>query len=338
MVEDYNLDPRLEYTKVTNISDKKYLDKIVVTLSDGTTKNVNIDEILTSGVTNIKIFYKNIPDRNVYDSPIYVSANVVVRVKAGATVKNGDSLTNMMRLTGKRVDGTSIGEFIDQGNLLVKAYDPSFYIINNGSLVYTPNVYLNDTVRLSSNFYKYNFRADHSPEHLYVNILVPDGLEPTSIQSTTKVTRNFNNTSKTLYSFERDLKYPFYSWDFKVTGNLKKGSSTIETWWTTSTATPDDSLIRYSNVYNTAYSDKDIFDFNSNGRTNDPAGKIVETLNYIPPKELVGIKGVKGNRDKSFSSYSRLEASEPFTYSLQVANNTDVTATDIAFIEKLPHP
>ncbi|MCR8968514.1 Cna B-type domain-containing protein [Facklamia sp. 7083-14-GEN3] len=94
------------------------------------------------------------------------------------------------------------------------------------------------------------------------------------------------------------------------------------------------------NVTSTRKLSEDIFDLNNNGRVDDLISKSSSSINFVPPREVITTKSVKGSLDQSYTRAPGAGNSElggQGSYDLTVFNNSSQSLNNVTVLDILPY-
>ena len=140
-----------------------------------------------------------------------------------------------------------------------------------------------------------------------------------------------------LSSVTTDYRPFWLAYSVKVTENSYEGAKKNEaylTWKNNGDGVPDQQqLIAAGNVR------PDIYDFDKDGNSTEDVLYAFDSFTYIPPKEVIAQKSVKGSYNSSFiPTGGKTEKGGNADYKLEVYNNSLNDLDSLTIIEVLPYP
>lgn len=379
VIEDNNLDKNLKFTgvKFNSINENIFVGTVdvIVTYNDGTTEIVaeNMSLALATRIDfseNVKSFSVKFTKNsylkpgttfNMYTLTEFVSPETKI-LKENETSKR---LYNTANFSGNYVDGKTIkgskNDYID-----LRGYKPQ--VTTTKSIVNTANsFFIQDEIkyRLGTTFY--NLDKDDSIETNKLVDILPVGIEYISGSAELFLNKDNITTEMNSGSFEPKVVTNYKGtgqtalvWDLQpFTSNrtiqqFNSGSASFHmVGFYIEYSTKITNLTNQGENINTAYLSwknndfatgnnlsADIYDLNNNGLVDDLITKVTAKINYIPPKELIVKKEVKGSLDNNYilpPAEGLSEIGDSVDYKFTLFNNSVSDYKTMYLVDLLPN-
>jgi len=257
------------------------------------------------------------------------------------------------------------GEYVGS-DLVINGIRTSYISITE----YKPTVYLQKTSSVSSLFvdeettFTLTARGSGtmmSPDTINGSTLIdllPQGLEYVAGSTTMSVANAALFTSKeptrvdnykgsgrtaliwqTISPLAPNTVYYTLSYRAKATKEMTQGANTNAAYWIWDNNGSGDSSVQQVVVSTPANGKADTYDFDNDGNKNETAAYASAVVTYVPPREVIATKYVKGSMDMDDTIRGgRTEIGSDFTYTLKIWNNSINVLSKLTALEVLPYP
>jgi len=379
VITDYNLDSRLKYTSIDILGETGNFSGTVtieaINANGITTKIASKVALNESRTFNIPEGTARIVIKS--DSGSYLLSNKTVRFTIHSSFIDAENthtsaveyMWSYMDVTGN-YSGEDTVKFTANAYAYVifHAYNPRAQI---SKTVHRENVLVNNVIDYSL---LVKTHSDYAPLHAddYIDAqaivdLLPLGFDYVQSSASAayaqgckdalsseepEIVRNFKGTGRTalIWRFVKALAGNQSSFDSLGSGYLRINYSVQVTIQAESGVNENHAYFVYAN--NASSSDginfvvlpfngvEDEMDLNNNGDLSELFSSASSQITYIPPKEVITTKFVKGCLDSNYTvmpGYGRTEIDDDIKYNIKIANYSPLDSTDLTVVDVLPY-